>query len=122
MKRRNFISGAIAGTAGLLTYSCAPKPVGPEKKKLFSFIHFSDIHVQPEKGATEGFLMAIEKMNSLKPDFVISGGDLVMDVLEVDEQRAVMLYDLYLDCRKKFTVPVHVLPAFLIIKFKYLKC
>ncbi len=107
MKRRTFITGTVAGTAGLLTGSCARKPSGPEKKKLFSFLHFSDVHVQPEKGAAEGFLMAIEKMNSLRPDFVISGGDLVMDTLEADEQRAVMLYDLYIDCRKKFTVPVY---------------
>ena len=107
MKRRNFIKGALAGTTGLFAYSCAPGPSIPERKKLFSFIHFSDIHVQPEKGAAEGFLMAIEKMNSLKPDFVISGGDLVMDVLEVDEDRAVMLYDIYFDCCKKFQMPVY---------------
>lgn len=107
MKRRNFIKGAFASASGLIAFSCAPKPLIPERKELFSFIHFSDIHVQPEKGATEGFLMAIEKMNSLKPDFVVSGGDLVMDALAVDEQRSVMLYDLYIDCCKKFQVPVY---------------
>jgi len=107
MKRRNFIKGAFAGASSLLAYSCAPKPPVPEKKKLFSFIHFSDIHLQPEKGAVEGFLQAIEKMNSLKPDFAISGGDLVRDSLEVDENRAVMLYDLYMDCTKNFNVPLY---------------
>jgi len=107
MKRRNFIKGALASASGLITLSCAPEQPVSEKKKLFSFIHFSDIHIQPEKGATEGFLMAIEKMNSLKPDFVVSGGDLVMDALAVDEQRAVMLYDLYIDCSRKFQVPVY---------------
>jgi len=107
MKRRNFIKGTLASASGLIALSCAPKQSVPERKKLFSFIHFSDVHLQPEKGATEGFLMAIEKMNSLNPDFVVSGGDLVMDVLAVDEQRAVMLYDLYVDCCKKFQVPVY---------------
>ena len=107
MKRRNFIKGALASASGLITLSCTPEQPVSGKKKLFSFIHFSDIHVQPEKGATEGFLMAIEKMNSLQPDFAVSGGDLIMDALAVDEQRAVMLYDLYIDCCKKFQVPVY---------------
>jgi len=107
MKRRTFITAGLAGTAGLVTYSCSQKQTYPGKKELFSFVHFSDVHVQPEKGASEGFLKAIEKMNSIKPDFAISGGDLVMDALAVDEKRAAMLYNLYSDCSKRFEMPVY---------------
>ncbi|MBN1294704.1 MAG: metallophosphoesterase [Candidatus Latescibacteria bacterium] len=107
MKRRDFIHTAGAtGIAGITAAACSTKTTAP-RKKLFSFVHFSDIHVQPERGATEGFLAAIEKMNSLKPDIAISGGDLVMDSLGVDEQRAVMLYDLYIECSQKFDMPLH---------------
>ncbi len=107
MRRRSFISGSLAGAAGLFAASCARKPAVDEKRELFSFIHFSDVHIQPERGAEEGFLQAIEKMNSLKPDFVVSGGDLVMDSLNADEKRATTLYDIYIRCTKKFEVPVY---------------
>ncbi|MFC1692409.1 metallophosphoesterase [Candidatus Latescibacterota bacterium] len=107
MKRRSFFkTSAVAGLAGIAAASCA-KPAIPERKKLFSFVHFSDVHVQPEKGAREGFLKAIEKMNSLEPDFAVSGGDLVSDSLAVDESRAVMLYDMYKECSRQFTVPLY---------------
>ncbi|MFC1490827.1 metallophosphoesterase family protein [Candidatus Latescibacterota bacterium] len=107
MKRRNFIQVGLTGVTGLIAYSCAAQPAVQVKKELFSFIHFSDVHIQPEKGAPEGFLMAIDKMNSLNPDFVIGGGDLIMDALEVDEERAVMEYDIYADSIKNFEMPVY---------------
>jgi 3',5'-cyclic-AMP phosphodiesterase len=109
MKRRSFIqTGGAAGLTGLVMGSCSPSsPPKAERKKLFTFIHFTDVHIQPEKGRHEGFLAAIERMNSLKPDFVIGGGDLIGDALGADESRAVAQYDLYLSCIKKFQMPVH---------------
>ena len=47
----------------------------------FRFIFMTDIHVQPELSGDEGFKQAIQKVNKLKPDFVITGGDLVFDAL-----------------------------------------
>ena len=105
MKRRDFIGSAVITTAGMLGISCAEKNISTEKKELFSFVHYSDVHVQPEIGAKQGFLTAIEKMNSLNPDFAVSGGDLIMDALAADEKRATELYDLYLDCCKSFKIP-----------------
>ncbi len=107
MKRRHFFqASAAAGGAGLAA-SCAKTPETPVREKLFSFVFFTDVHVQPESGGKEGFLAAIDKMNSLKPDFAISGGDLVMDSLQQDEDRANLLYDLYIECRESFAMPVH---------------
>ncbi len=73
----------------------------------FSFLFMTDIHVQPERRAMEGFEMAIEKANALKPDFVITGGDLIMDALGQTESRADSLYDIYVDLAKKFSMPVY---------------
>ncbi|MCE5249976.1 metallophosphoesterase [bacterium] len=103
MKRRSFIQ--MAGAAGLagVSSSCANRAA----KARFSFVHFSDVHIEPERGAKEGFLAAIAKMNSLRPDFAISGGDLIMDALGADETRAVTLYDLYIECCKSFDMPLH---------------
>lgn len=105
MIRRDFIGSAVLGTAGIFGLSCSGKQVAGEKKELFSFIHYSDVHIQPEKGAKEGFLAAVNKMNSLKPDFAVSGGDLVMDALAVDEKRATGLYGMYSECCKSFDIP-----------------
>ncbi|MFC1552703.1 metallophosphoesterase family protein [Candidatus Latescibacterota bacterium] len=107
MKRRSFIAAASTGIATFTAGACTKVPVPPERKKLFSFIHFTDTHMQPTMGAREGFLLAIEKMNSIKPDFVVSGGDLVTDVLAADEERADMLYNLSLECCKSFEVPIY---------------
>ncbi len=107
MKRRGFLSTTAAGLTGVTAASCAKRPSEPVRTKLFSFIHFTDIHVHPESGATEGFLQAIEKMNSVNPDFVVSGGDLQTDVLAADEERANMLYDLYIKCCENFDAPIY---------------
>ena len=106
MERRDFIESAILGTAGIFGLSCSGKKgLQGIKKELFSFIHYSDVHIQPEKGAKEGFLTAVKKMNSLKPDFAVSGGDLVMDALAADGKKASELYNLYEECCKSFDIP-----------------
>ncbi|MCK5208484.1 MAG: metallophosphoesterase [Cyclobacteriaceae bacterium] len=78
-----------------------------ESEQNFSFVFMTDIHVQPEKQAMEGFQMAIDKANALKPDFVITGGDLIMDALGQTEARADSLYDIYTNLTKKFAMPVY---------------
>ena len=77
------------------------------KEQEFSFLFMTDIHVQPEKRAMEGLKMAIEKANALNPDFVITGGDLIMDALEQTESRADSLYNIYADLAKGFSIPVY---------------
>jgi len=67
----------------------------------------TDIHLQPEKNAVEGFKLAIDSVNKLKPDFVITGGDLIMDALEANYGRADSLYQLYMKTIKNVEVPVY---------------
>ncbi|MCK6482831.1 MAG: metallophosphoesterase [Phycisphaerae bacterium] len=102
--RRAFVKGAAAiGAASLLpdvaqAAQDATKPaadsVGP---RAFRFVHLTDIHVQPELKAAEGFARALKAVESLspRPDFILTGGDLVMDVFEVGPPRAKELFDLY---------------------------
>jgi len=72
----------------------------------FSFVFMTDIHIQPELRAEEGFQKAIEKVNQLDPAFVITGGDLVMDVLDQSYERADMLYKMYMKNMDLFKMPV----------------
>lgn len=73
----------------------------------FTFAFMTDIHVQPEKNAEKGFLQAIQSVNKLNPDFVITGGDLIMDALEQKQSRADSLYQIYINCAKNFKMPVY---------------
>jgi len=44
-------------------------------------VFMTDVHVAPERHATEGFLQAIDTINKLAPDFVISGGDNILKLI-----------------------------------------
>ena len=80
-----------------------------ENANEFRFVFMTDIHVQPELGGDKEFKQAIASVNSLqpKPDFVIMGGDLVMDVCKQNYERADTLYKLYIDACKNFAMPVY---------------
>jgi 3',5'-cyclic AMP phosphodiesterase CpdA len=77
------------------------------ERDSFKFVFMADIHVQPELEADRGFSKAIESVNELDPDFVITGGDLIMDALAESHQRASGLYSLYERLCEKFEMPVH---------------
>jgi 3',5'-cyclic AMP phosphodiesterase CpdA len=78
-----------------------------ENNESFTFVFMTDIHLQPEKNAVEGFNQAIDSVNKLNPDFVITGGDLVMDVLGQDFERSEMLFNLYNESLQRFNMPVY---------------
>lgn len=73
----------------------------------FTFAFLTDIHVQPERNAETGFRKAIQKVNELNPDFVVTGGDLVMDVLGQTYGRSDSLYNIYTAMLKEFNMPVY---------------
>ena len=76
-------------------------------KPDFTFAFLTDIHITPDRNAPEGFQQAIDTVNALKPDFVLTGGDLIMDALGQTRGRADSLYQLYLEMAKGFQVPVY---------------
>jgi 3',5'-cyclic AMP phosphodiesterase CpdA len=99
MKKISFILPITIGLAG-----CgSEKAVQPD----FTFAFLTDIHITPEKNAPAGFRQAIDTVNSLKPDFVITGGDLIMDALGQQRSRADSLYQLYSSLLKGFSMPVY---------------
>jgi len=101
--RNLFIPGII-----FLTTSCnTNQPPAEKPANEFSFAFLTDIHVQPEKNAEAGFRTAIARVNELNPDFVITGGDLVMDALGQTYGRADSLYNIYTSMLKEFNMPVH---------------
>ena len=56
------------------------------------FVFMTDIHIQSELNAKEGTLEAIKKINELGPDFVLTGGDNIMDALRQNYERSDSLF------------------------------
>lgn len=94
----------LAASSAWLT---AAAPVASGAAGSFSFIHFTDTHIQPELRAAEGCRMCVSKMNRVKADFAIAGGDLVMDAAEVPKDRARQLFDLYAETLKPLDMKVY---------------
>ena len=78
-----------------------------QKNKKFRFVFMTDIHMTYQDQATEGFQKAIDKAESLKPDFIVTGGDLIMDALSQSYSRADSLYNLYTGMTKRFNHTVY---------------
>lgn len=72
-----------------------------EKKEIFTMAFLTDIHLQPELDAVAGLSLALDSVNRLKPDFILTGGDLIMDALGQAYGRADSLYNLYNEVIKK---------------------
>ncbi|HQE55025.1 metallophosphoesterase [Bacteroidales bacterium] len=78
-----------------------------KERDSFSIAFMTDIHLQPEDNAVEGFTKALDTVNKLNPDFIITGGDLIMDALGQSYNRADSLYNLYQQVIKKSSKPVY---------------
>jgi 3',5'-cyclic AMP phosphodiesterase CpdA len=93
--------------AGLL-YACSPRSTSDQANSSgFSFVFMTDIHLEFGRSAPAGFSKALDTINKLNPDFVLTGGDLISDALNATESRADSLYGLYLSMTKDLKVPLH---------------
>ena len=94
----------------LLFISCNKKSKVDQETKSpgeFTFAFLTDIHIEYGRSAPQGFMQAIDTVNKLNPDFVLTGGDLVADALETPYEKVDSLYDLYIEMSKKFKMPVY---------------
>jgi Icc protein len=101
MKRKAFLqsAAAIAGAGLLPSFAEAGEP----KKKPIRFAHLSDIHVKPGAIPEAGMAKALQHVQSLdkKVDFIINGGDAIMDALNADKQKTQIQWDLFRSILKK---------------------
>lgn len=82
MKRRSFLANTLFGSASITTTDLTTKP--QNRKPVIRVAHLTDIHVNNEQTAMEGMARAFRNANALnpKPDFIINGGDAIMDALD----------------------------------------
>jgi 3',5'-cyclic AMP phosphodiesterase CpdA len=88
----------------LLSSGCTS---GPKDNDTFSMAFMTDIHLQPEGNSAKGLSQALDSVNRLKPDFMITGGDLIMDGLEQTFGRTDSLYRLYQETMRRAECPVY---------------
>jgi 3',5'-cyclic AMP phosphodiesterase CpdA len=80
---------------------------GANNDNSFRFAFLTDIHLEPTPAALRGFESAIDRVNTLRPAFVIMGGDLIADALGQKKARVDSLYDLYIHECGRFQMPVY---------------
>lgn len=71
--------------------------INPGRKRVMRFAHITDIHMQPERGAPEKFVKCLHHIQnqSDKPEFIVSGGDTIMDALAQEKPRVKEQWDLW---------------------------
>jgi 3',5'-cyclic-AMP phosphodiesterase len=109
MQNRNQITrrGILSGAAALV-----PAARAVAASSSFSFIHFTDLHIQPERRAAAGVAQCVERMNRIKGvDFALCGGDIVFDAAEVQFARAKQVFDLYKETLKPLQMKVYAAPG-----------
>jgi len=96
MKRNEFLRTGAAVIGGSLLPSIS---FGEEINKTgkIRFAHLTDTHLKADAIAEAGFAKALHHAQSLKPkvDFIMNGGDSIMDSLEVDKTKTQGQWDLF---------------------------
>ena len=102
MQRSEFLKSGAAIVGGSMIPSFAFARENKKSGKL-RFAFLTDIHVKQGIGAEAGMARALHHAQSLKPkvDFIINGGDSIMDSLEADKQTTKMQWDLFHSLLKK---------------------
>ncbi|MBD3314847.1 MAG: metallophosphoesterase [Chitinivibrionales bacterium] len=102
MVKTTYVRVAMVLLSALLLTACENKA-----QNRFRFVFMTDIHLQPERGAPEGFSRAIDSANALSPDFVLLGGDLIMDAFKAPYDRSVLQYEMFTAQCSSFKSPVY---------------
>lgn len=98
---------ALAGPARAMARTSAR--VHGDRTLALRVAHLTDLHIQPERAATEGIAAALRhvQLQTPKPHLILTGGDHVMDCFAQDEARTKLQWELL---RKTFrdecSVPV----------------
>jgi Icc protein len=102
MKRNEFIQGAAAVIAGSMLPNLSFAEESNKTGKI-RFAYLTDTHLKAGIVPETGFASALHHAQSIKPkvDFIINGGDSIMDSLEADKQKTQAQWDLFHSVLKK---------------------
>jgi Icc protein len=112
-KTRKFLTYANSLVLSLVFFTCiftstqAQTNSKVKQSDSFSFAFITDIHIDYKGNTLQYFDKAVDKINKLNPDFIVTGGDNIYDATHPSESHADSLYNLYLSQIKRFNMPVH---------------
>ena len=92
---RNTRRQVLAGSVAALSLAISAAEASIERRTSLRIAHLTDLHVMPERRAAIGMETCLEVSQSHHPNIIFMGGDLVMDCLNVDLQRAKEQWDVY---------------------------
>lgn len=95
MKRRSFLQNSTV----LIGAAMLPETVAAHdaKQKPIRFAHITDIHVNPGLIPEKGMALALQHIQSKagKIDFIVNGGDAIMDALDKSKTDTATQFDLF---------------------------
>jgi 3',5'-cyclic-AMP phosphodiesterase len=91
---------------GIGALAIAPSIVRPTG---FRFVHLTDIHIFGDLSAPKGVAQCVQRVLDLspRPDFILTGGDMVFDLLGASDHAATDQLRLLKEAFKPFEMPVH---------------
>lgn len=73
----------------------------------FSFLFMTDMHLRPDSVVEKAFDKVVTKVKEIKPDFVLSGGDQIFDIMRGNKSKGDSLFSYYKKQTARFNVPVY---------------
>lgn len=73
----------------------------------FSFVFLPDIHLHADSDTEANFDRLAVQINNLRPDFIITGGDMIYTAKNLDEKKAKVLFDFMETKFHEFKMPVY---------------
>lgn len=89
-----------------ISLSCNRKQPALDKDTL-KLVFITDTHIERARKAPQGFALAIDSINSLKPHLVIHGGDIIMDALKMGHAESMTQFQLYDSLLQLIEAPVY---------------
>src|SRR5262245_17287339 len=90
-------AAAALGGVGLDAAAQQSSAHAAHRKRVLRLAHLTDIHIQPELKADQGFIACLQHVQSLRdrPQLILTGGDSVMDSFEADDARTTLQWNLW---------------------------
>lgn len=113
MNRRTFLASGIRGLgiSALTPFGSATTHASSTitAQPGFSFLHYTDIHLETARHAPQGFQQCIGSMTAAAPHakFAVCGGDVVFDALRTPLADTASLYSLFQEHAKSLRMPTH---------------
>jgi 3',5'-cyclic AMP phosphodiesterase CpdA len=108
VSRRQMVRAAVAaGAAGAGLIASDAIAADSPAARPFRVAHLTDMHVQPERRAIDGYTAALHSLESLdpRPDLLVTGGDHVMDTTEQLLDRAKVVWESFDKAQSQTKLP-----------------